>query len=271
MKIHETLGVVSINDLLSCSIDDFLTIEGFKIKRATNVWASIHAGITNVLLQDLMAASGIFGYSLGRKKFKVILDGIPDLLDVYGSIDNEDLAIRIGEIHGMSHATGSLITESLNEFKIFLEDNPEIVVVPNHRLSTAPSKGDTVIQGDFTLEGFTTFDVSDIESLILGETQSVSDIKSLILGETQSVSDVEHESSGITLKTLFTDKLFCFTGGKNSELETEIISRGGIVKSTVTKKTDYVVCKNISNSTKVKKGREVGAIIVTWKEMRELL
>jgi DNA ligase (NAD+) len=69
-----------------------------------------------------------------------------------------------------------------------------------------------------------------------------------------------------------TGKTFCFTGFRSSELQEKIESQGGAVSSSVTKATTHLVCVNTESlSTKAKKARDEGKLILSKAELEEML
>lgn len=64
----------------------------------------------------------------------------------------------------------------------------------------------------------------------------------------------------------------CFTGVRDKGLEAEIAAKGGVVKSSFSSKVTHLVCKDPnSGSSKLKKARAAGKMIVTLDEMRALV
>lgn len=69
------------------------------------------------------------------------------------------------------------------------------------------------------------------------------------------------------------NKVFVLSGifsVKKKEIEEYIKSNGGEVKTSVTSKVNYVVNDDNSNSSKVKKGRELGISIITYSDLLKL-
>jgi NAD-dependent DNA ligase len=63
---------------------------------------------------------------------------------------------------------------------------------------------------------------------------------------------------------LFVGKLFIFTGVRSKETEAFIVANGGIVKKSMSKKTDVLICKDsTSDSGKMKEARELGITIIS--------
>ena len=71
-----------VNMILDLTPDMIAGINGFQLKSATNIYESIHKVIdVPQPLERIMMACNVFGIGLGEKKFKLIIDGIPNFLD----------------------------------------------------------------------------------------------------------------------------------------------------------------------------------------------
>jgi len=84
----------------------------------------------------------------------------------------------------------------------------------------------------------------------------------------KSSVDINKNSEGKLL-----NKVFVLSGNfsvKKKEIEEYIKSNGGEVKTSVTSKVNYVVNDDNSNSSKVKKGRELGISIITHSDLLKL-
>jgi len=61
----------------------------------------------------LLGASGVFGMSIGKRKTEMLLDSIPNLLDIYKDLSREELVILINSVEGFSDKTTAKIIENL--------------------------------------------------------------------------------------------------------------------------------------------------------------
>jgi NAD-dependent DNA ligase len=125
------VGEGNVNKLVNAGYDDLKTIleltpdiiarvDGFKLKSATNLYESIHKVITvPQSLERVMAASNTFPMGLGEKKFKIILDAIPNLLALWkkGAITRS----AIMAVEGFSDKTADIFMEGMPKFIEWLE------------------------------------------------------------------------------------------------------------------------------------------------------
>lgn len=119
-KIVEKLvnaKIDSIIKILSSNESDFIKVEGFKEKSASNLYKSIQSSIVNVPLYKLMAASNILGHGIGEEKIKLVLDNYPNLLNEKWT--DKEFIEKLISISGFEEKTSKLFVSNFNEFKNF--------------------------------------------------------------------------------------------------------------------------------------------------------
>jgi NAD-dependent DNA ligase len=91
-------------------------IEGFGEKSVDNIYTSIDEGLINRNLYEIMAASQIFGRGIASKKFKLITDIYPNIMEIYKS-DGKDKTIKlINAITGFDVKTTNKIVDAMDNF-----------------------------------------------------------------------------------------------------------------------------------------------------------
>ena len=108
-------GYEEIRHILYLTPDVMARIDGFQLKSATNVYNSIHKVIDiEQPLERVMMASTIFGLGLGEKKFKLIIDAIPNFLDKWkkGMVLKEDIM----NIDGFSDKSTEVFFKGMPKF-----------------------------------------------------------------------------------------------------------------------------------------------------------
>ena len=68
-----------------------------------------------------MSASQIFGRGFGSKKFKLITDIYPNILEIYKQTDKNHILELINNINGFDIKTTTKITDNLDEFIVYLD------------------------------------------------------------------------------------------------------------------------------------------------------
>ena len=115
-------GYNEVKMILQLTPDVIAGIDGFQLKSATNIYNSIHKVINNdtpVKLERVMMASNIFGLGLGEKKFKLIVDVIPDFLEKWrgGSVTRDDIM----SIDGFSDKSTDVLMNGMSKFLEWLD------------------------------------------------------------------------------------------------------------------------------------------------------
>jgi NAD-dependent DNA ligase len=121
------INLNSINKIINATVEDFLNIENFKNKMATKVYENIQNAIIDVKLSQLMTATNLFGSGLGSKKLQLIINKIPDILNL--KINKSNLADEIKKIDGFDTKTATQFAEKLPAFKKFLKENKNITIL----------------------------------------------------------------------------------------------------------------------------------------------
>ena len=106
-------GLDNIIKIVSATKDDFEKIQGFGKRLSERTYDNIHNGLQNITLSSLFGASGIFGMSIGVRKVENLLNNIPDLLDIYKNMSNDELTALINSVDGFSDKTTKKIIENL--------------------------------------------------------------------------------------------------------------------------------------------------------------
>ena len=117
-KVIQSEKLNSIPKILNATIEDFLEIEGFKLKSATNIVKSIQECFKKASLINIMAGSGCFGYGLGEKKMLLIMQNIPDLFK-NENYSLEMLTNMINKIKGFSKKTTIKFVDNIEKFRLF--------------------------------------------------------------------------------------------------------------------------------------------------------
>jgi NAD-dependent DNA ligase len=153
-------GYNEVKMILQLTPDVIAGIDGFQLKSATNVYNSIHKIIDNdVGIERVMMASNIFGLGLGEKKFKLIIDAIPNFLEKWkkGKVNREDIM----SIEGFSDKSTDLFINGMPKFIEWLDLHKMIKL----DISSEPKMA---IRGEFSgmVVVFTGVRNADMETMI---------------------------------------------------------------------------------------------------------
>jgi DNA ligase (NAD+) len=106
--------------ILSANKEKLHNIEGLGKKSVDKIYESIINGIKDRELCDLMAASQIFGRGIGSKKFKLITDIYPEIINIFNKQGYEDTLKLINNIQGFENKTSTKIVDNIKSFETWL-------------------------------------------------------------------------------------------------------------------------------------------------------
>ena len=108
--------------ILSADKDKLSNIDGLGKKSVDKIYESINEGIKNRHIYDLMAASQIFGRGIGSKKFKLIIDVYPNIIEVFNKEGYEKTLKLINTVNGFENKTSIKVVDNLKSFETWLNN-----------------------------------------------------------------------------------------------------------------------------------------------------
>lgn len=112
-------GFDSVEKIIKMSVQDFLSVEGFKGKLATKIHDGIQEKISTASLVTLMSGSNLFGRGFSEKKIELIMESYPDVLVSSESL--EDKVKKVAAIKGMALKTAEAFVEKIPGFIAFMK------------------------------------------------------------------------------------------------------------------------------------------------------
>jgi len=129
-------GLTNLKKIFEASISDFEKIDRFGPKLAEKIYNNIHNGLKNVSIDILLGSTCIFGYGMGKRKIKVLMDEIPDLFTIYKKLTKEELLNKINKLEGFSNITSQKILDNIEKADNFLKDIDRFVTYKNIKIDT---------------------------------------------------------------------------------------------------------------------------------------
>jgi DNA ligase (NAD+) len=108
--------------ILSADKDKLSNIDGLGNKSVNKIYESINDGIKNRYIYDLMAASQIFGRGIGAKKFKLIIDIYPNIIEIFNKEGYENALKLINSVNGFEKKTSIKVVDNLKSFETWLNN-----------------------------------------------------------------------------------------------------------------------------------------------------
>lgn len=107
--------------ILQANKSQISNIEGLGNTLVSKLYSSIDTGLEERKLEEIMAASQIFGRGIGIKKFKLIIADYPNILEIYKEKGSEHTKELINNIMGFDTKTTNKIVDSMGEFIQYLD------------------------------------------------------------------------------------------------------------------------------------------------------
>ena len=113
-------GYDSVAKIINMSVDNFLEVEGFKMKMASKIYNGIREKLESASIITLMSASNVFGRGFSEKKIELIFSLYPDVLT---SKENNSVKIeKIAAMKGMAQKTAEAFVERIGAFVDFMKE-----------------------------------------------------------------------------------------------------------------------------------------------------
>lgn len=113
-------GYDSVAKIINMSVDNFLEVEGFKMKMATKIYNGIREKIESASIITLMSASNVFGRGFSGKKIELVFSLYPDVLT--SKENNETKIAKIADMKGMAQKTAEAFVERIGAFVDFMKE-----------------------------------------------------------------------------------------------------------------------------------------------------
>ena len=215
-------GYTTVPDILNMKVGDFEELDRFGIKLAERTYNYIHNSLKNVDMATLMTASNCFGLGIGIKRMKIITNKITNIIQISKCLIKHPLS-------------------DVDSDKLFKN-------IKNDRQNQNNSPVAELYKQIINIEGFS--DKMTVK-VILGLPKFYvffSNIKNFI-----SLKDQEDTPQNILPQIFKDEKIVC--SGFRGSLDNDIVSRGGELVESVSKKTLCIVVKDHADNPtgKVKK------------------
>ncbi len=182
--------------------------------------------IADELDEEIMAASQVFGRGIGVKKFKLITDNYPNILQIYKQKGKTHVTELINNISGFDTKTTTKIVDNLDEFIEYLDKF--LKIKPN--LLDQPKKSSSASKS----------------------------IDKKSTGESDQETQLKYNLSKYKGKTIV------FTGFRPKEVIEELEKLGTKITESVSKKTDLVVANDPEEeSNKISKAKDLEIEIIS--------
>uniref|UniRef100_A0A6C0IH61 DNA polymerase beta n=1 Tax=viral metagenome TaxID=1070528 RepID=A0A6C0IH61_9ZZZZ len=113
-------GYDSVAKIINMYVDNFLEVEGFKMKMASKIYNGIREKLDSASIITLMSASNVFGRGFSGKKIELVFSLYPDVLT---SKENREVKIaKIAAMKGMAQKTAEAFVDRIAAFVDFMKE-----------------------------------------------------------------------------------------------------------------------------------------------------
>lgn len=193
-------GCKTIYDILFLTRDLIMAykLPGIKIKTATKIENSLQYGLNNCTI-DLLAAATPYFQGIGKKKMKLLVDNLPNWLQ----ISKDTLKNKINEIDGFSEKSSISILKGIDTFKDFYK----AYQLTGFKVKNAAEESKVKITGKLAgnVYVFTGFRDSELAAKIKANGGKVVDSMSKKYGVTHLIRKTE-DTMNAKIKKILDDK-----------------------------------------------------------------
>lgn len=111
-------GFDTLLKIISVTEKDLVKIDGIQKKSAERIVTNIREGLKGVKAPELIGASGVFGYGVGRKRVVALMTDIPDLLVA----NKKGLKKRVLSVEGFSEIMADKVVENIDYAVQFVDE-----------------------------------------------------------------------------------------------------------------------------------------------------
>jgi NAD-dependent DNA ligase len=107
-------GLDTLLKIISASQKRISNVEGIGDKIGQTIYTNIRKSLQNVYVADILGASGIFGFGIGKSRVNNLFDEIPDILEYNKTMTKKELYTKIMQIEGFSDITTKNIIDNID-------------------------------------------------------------------------------------------------------------------------------------------------------------
>jgi NAD-dependent DNA ligase len=148
-------GFDSVPKIIKMTVQDFLTVDGFKDKTANKLYNGIKEKLDSASIISIMSASNIFGRGFSGKKTELIMEAYPNIL--VSTESAQEKINKVASIKGMAKKTAESFVQSIPVFIQFIHETGltykiQAVAVAQEKAHKDPSNplfGKTIVMTGF--------------------------------------------------------------------------------------------------------------------------
>jgi NAD-dependent DNA ligase len=200
-------GYDSVPEIIKMTINDFMSVDGFKDKTATKLYNGIREKVESASLITIMSATNIFGRGFNEKKLELIMENYPNVL-ISGETNAQKIA-KIAEIKGMAVKTSEAFVERIPNFLQFIKETGMDNKITTVNVSEKSFDQNHILYGkSIVMSGFRDVELKNtLKQIGAKVSESVSkNTFALIVKDTDETSGKINEALKLGVPVMTTDK-----------------------------------------------------------------
>lgn len=196
-------GIMTIPEFFTLDISD---IRFLGPKKSKNVIKTIQNNIVDIPTPVLLAASGVFGRLLGVRRFKILFEDYPNILELFRDLDVEQITGVIADVDGFAYKTAVQVAEGFDKFYVFLKEledvgfvlkSPDPVDENNEKNKEENTQKDHELNGkNIVLTGFRDKEINNFIERVGGNVKSsISGTTNILIIKNDSTSNKKTETA----------------------------------------------------------------------------
>ena len=141
----------TIQKIIEMSLNDMMTVEGVRERRANIIYNNIHKSLQNISLKKLMSASGSFGKDFGERRIESVLNIEPNILNIKSETLLYNIIINIS---GFSENLTKRFIDGILKFKIFKENIEDYITIQEDSKEKIINNSNILSEENILITGF---------------------------------------------------------------------------------------------------------------------
>jgi NAD-dependent DNA ligase len=161
-KLYDN-GLNTLLKIIGASKGRLQQVPGIQERGAERIHTNIHEGLKNVKIHNVLGASSVLGYGVGKRRLEVLFQAKPDLLTWYKGKKLSTIIEEIAKIEGYSDIMARRVAENLPYAEKFYEAMKKYAIFEStKKATTSPKKGATNLAGTkIVMSGFRDKDLEE--------------------------------------------------------------------------------------------------------------
>lgn len=152
-KMYEN-GLTNLLKIIKADEKRLLQVPEFQQKSANRIYVNIRAGLKKAKLSTILGACGIFGFGIGEKRMTVLLEKIPNLLELHKTKTPDEIKNMVMRVDGFSDIIASKIATNVVYADKFISALKEAIGQKENFVTEQKTVSNVLKDQKFVMTGF---------------------------------------------------------------------------------------------------------------------